>query len=89
MDDTVIGDGVTLTSRPESAGKDHGSSILRSGCTRERLKGGCVLRPVDRIRVRGGTEPAAVCEALDLHTSRSFDAFATTRSRAAGHAITY
>jgi adenylate cyclase len=72
MDYTVIGDGVNLASRLESANKYYGSSILLSEFTRERLEGDYILRPVDRIRVKGKTEPVAIYEALDFHTRTSF-----------------
>ncbi len=72
MDYTVIGDGVNLASRLESATKFYGSSILLSEFTREQLKGDYVLRPVDRIRVKGKTQPVAIYEALDYHTPLTF-----------------
>lgn len=72
MDYTVIGDGVNLASRLESATKYYGSGILLSQFTRNRLKGDYVLRPVDRIRVKGKTQPVEIYEALDFHTPSSF-----------------
>jgi adenylate cyclase len=65
MDYTVIGDGVNLAARLESATKTYGAKILISESTVEGLQKGYVLREVDLLRVKGRNKPVAVFEALD------------------------
>ncbi len=72
MDYTVIGDGVNLASRLESACKQYGAGILISENTYKRLKGTYRVRDVDLVVVKGKTEPVAVFEVLDYHTEESF-----------------
>jgi adenylate cyclase len=72
MDFTMIGDGVNLASRLESACKYYGSSILLSQTTQASLKGVYRLREVDRVVVKGKAEPVSVFECLDNHDDSSF-----------------
>ena len=72
MDYTVIGDGVNLASRLESACKEYSARILVSESTFRRLKGTYRAREVDRVVVKGKTEPVAVFEILDYHTDDTF-----------------
>jgi adenylate cyclase len=72
MDYTVIGDGVNLASRLESACKQYGTRILVSENTYRKLKGTYRVREVDRVVVIGKSEPVGVIEVLDYYTEESF-----------------
>ncbi len=72
MDYTVIGDGVNLAARLESATKYYGSSILISEFTLQSLTDTYILREVDLIVVKGKTKPVAIYEVLDFHDSSTF-----------------
>ena len=72
MDYTVIGDGVNLASRLESACKQYGARVLVSEYTYKQLKSTYRVREVDRVIVKGKTQPVDVLEVLDYHTEESF-----------------
>ncbi len=72
MDYTVIGDGVNLASRLESATKQYGAKLLISEFTKARLKGTYRMREVDKVIVKGKTQPVAVFEVVDFHTDATF-----------------
>jgi adenylate cyclase len=72
MDFTMIGDGVNLASRLESACKQYSARILVSEHTFHRLKGVYRFREVDHVIVKGKTEPVGVYEILDYHTDSTF-----------------
>jgi len=72
MDYTIIGDGVNLASRLESACKQYSARILISEFTQARLKGIYRMRDVDDVVVKGKTEPVRIYEVLDYHTDQTF-----------------
>ncbi len=72
MDYTIIGDGVNLASRLESACKQYFSRILISENTYKRLRGDYIIREIDRVVVKGKTEPVSIYEVMDYHTEETF-----------------
>ncbi len=71
-DYTIIGDGVNLASRLESACKQYGAHILVSEYTVRKLNGTYRKREIDRVVVKGKSEPVAVYEILAYHTPETF-----------------
>ena len=57
FDYTAIGDGVNLAARMEGVNKLYGTGILLSGETAAKLGGGLPVRVVDRVIVKGKSEP--------------------------------
>ena len=72
MDYTMIGDGVNLAARLESACKQYNARILISENTYKQLRGTYRARNVDQVVVKGKTEPVSVYEVLDYHDEASF-----------------
>ena len=62
MDYTVVGDGVNVAARLESANKYLGTGILISASTRAQLRDYYRLREIDLLRVSGKLEPVPVYE---------------------------
>jgi len=72
MDYTLIGDGVNLAARLESACKQYAAQILISEYTFKKLRGLYRIREVDRVVVKGKTEPVGIYEVLDYHREETF-----------------
>ena len=72
MDYTMIGDGVNLAARLESACKQYAAKILLSEFTANQLKATYRMRDIDLVVVKGKTKPVKVFELLDYHTEESF-----------------
>lgn len=72
MDYTIIGDGVNLAARLESACKQYSTSILISENTYRKLRGTYRIREIDRVVVKGKTEPVGIYEVLDYHMENTF-----------------
>ncbi|MBF0147396.1 MAG: GAF domain-containing protein [Magnetococcales bacterium] len=72
MDYTMIGDGVNLAARLESACKQYAAQILISENTFRKLRGTYRIREVDKVIVKGKTRPVSIYEVLDYHNEESF-----------------
>jgi len=72
MNFTMIGDGVNLASRLESACKQYAARILISENTCKKLRGTYRIRDIDEVVVKGKTAPVSVYEVLDYHTDETF-----------------
>lgn len=60
FDYSALGDSVNLAARLEGINKLYGTNILLSEATRNKLEGELDVIPVDRVRVKGKTEPINV-----------------------------
>ena len=72
MDYTMIGDGVNLAARLESACKQYAAKLLISSYTHDKLHGTYRMRYIDDVIVQGKTEPVGVYEVLDYHSDETF-----------------
>ncbi len=72
MDYTMIGDGVNLAARLESACKQYAARILISEFTYRKLRGTYRIRDIDKVVVKGKTQPVEIYEVLDYHNDETF-----------------
>jgi len=68
MDYTAIGDNVNLAARLEGVNKIYKTQIMMSESTYELIKDKFLCRELDRLRVKGKTEPTSVYELVDKNT---------------------
>jgi len=61
---TAVGDSVNLASRLEGTNKDYGTSILISQATNTLVQGKILTRLLDKVSVKGKTQPAEIYEVL-------------------------
>jgi len=66
MEFTAIGDGVNLGSRLESASKQYGCDIIISEYTYKPCAAQVCARELDKIRVKGKTQPVSIYELIGL-----------------------
>ncbi len=69
---TMIGDGVNLAARLETACKQYATRIIISEYTYKKLRGAYGIREIDMVVVKGKTKPVTIYEILDYHTEQSF-----------------
>ncbi len=65
MDGTVISDAVNLASRIEGLTKMYNASILISESTYASLKGDYGIRSIDRVKVKGKSQPVTIYEVFE------------------------
>lgn len=86
FDYTIMGDNVNLASRLEGINKHYGTSILISEKTFNLISEDFICREIDRIRVKGKTEPITIYELIDekkeidMQTSSQMSVFSNALS---------
>lgn len=74
MEFTAIGDGVNLSSRLEGTSKQYGCDIVISENTYQVCADRVIVRELDRIRVKGKTQPVSIYELVGFHDDQLSDA---------------
>ncbi len=64
FDYTAIGDTVNLASRLEGANKFYGTRVMAGEATVKNIENTVIVRPLDRVRVKGKTEPILIYEIM-------------------------
>jgi len=64
FDYTAIGDTINLASRLEGTNKFYSTIIMASESTVSKLGEGIIIRPIDRVRVKGKIEPILLYEIM-------------------------
>ena len=82
FDYTAVGDGVNLAARLEGVNKLYGTGILLTRETAERAGDAVAFRPVDRVIVKGKSEPVEIVTPCDDAAVREATERAVTAYRA-------
>lgn len=82
FDYTAVGDGVNLAARLEGVNKLYGTGILLTRETAERAGDAVAFRPVDRVIVKGKSEPVEIVTPCDDPAVREATARAVAAYRA-------
>lgn len=77
FDYTVLGDNVNLGARLEPINSQYGTNAMISQATFDQLDGEFVCRELDRIVVKGRSQPVTVFELLDEAPNETLTRFAT------------
>jgi adenylate cyclase len=67
---TVMGDNVNLASRLEGITKQYQIQVVISESTHKKVAGKFVCRELDKIKVKGKTQPVTIYELLDVESER-------------------
>lgn len=73
---TTVGDTVNLASRLEGLNQHYGTSILVSETTRARIKDKVTFRELDRVTVKGKSQPTTIYEPLERNREALAEKFA-------------
>jgi adenylate cyclase len=84
---TLLGDGINLAARLEGANKEYGTQILLSEATAAEVQSRILCRHVDRVAVKGKSQPTNVFEPICEQAEATLDERALVRDYHAALAL--